>query len=174
MNRFTIGKTGVLLALFAALLSGCVGNYSSAKVVFKNDKPNADEQLYIRYADGTVADVPNPETDTTVTVPLDISKLTVGGYIESNDIAWVPEYSYDSSYPDIKLNIDAIANTKPSMSAHRVDFTEAPKMDASHPGYVSVTLSVYDGQDDLVDGQTEIFLKSDTSFIKAGLCPEHV
>ncbi|MFE6074538.1 S-layer homology domain-containing protein [Paenibacillus sp. NPDC057886] len=164
MNRFTVGKTGLVLALFAALLSGCVGNYSSAKVVFKNDKPSADEQLYIRYADGTVADVPNPEADTTVTVPLDISKLTVGGYIESNGIAWVPEYSYDTSnFSDIKLNIDAIANTKPSMSAHHVDFTEAPKMDASRPGYVSVTLSVYNGQDNLVDGQTEIFLKSDTS-----------
>ncbi|MGC5774593.1 S-layer homology domain-containing protein [Paenibacillus pabuli] len=164
MNRFTIGKTGLVLALFAALLSGCVGNYSSAKVVFKNDKPSADEQLYIRYADGTVADVPNPEADTTVTVPLDINKLTVGGYIESNGIAWVPEYSYESNnYPDIKLNIDAIGNTKPSMSAHRVEFTEAPKMDSSHSGFVSVTLSVYDDQDNLVEGQTEIFLKSDTS-----------
>lgn len=164
MDRFTVGKTGLLLALFAALLSGCVGNYSSAKVVFKNDKPSADEQLYIRYADGTVANVPNPEAENTVTIPLDSSKLTVGGYIESNGIAWVPEYSYDSSnFSDIKLNIDAIGNTKPSMSAHHVDFTEAPKMDASRPGYVSVTLSVYDDQDNLVDGQTEIFLKSDTS-----------
>ena len=153
----------MVLALFAALLSGCVGNYTSAKVVFKNDKPSADEQLYIRYSDGTVANVPNPEAENTVTIPLDSSKLTVGGYIESNGIAWVPEYSYESNnYPDIKLNIDAIGNTKPSMSAHRVDFSEAPKMDASHPGYASVTLRVYNGQDDLVDGRTEIFLKSDT------------
>lgn len=153
----------MVLALFAALLSGCVGHYSSARVVFKNDKPSADEHLYIRYSDGTVANVPNPEAENTVTIPLDSSKLTVGGYIESNGIAWVPEYSYESNnYPDIKLNIDATGNTKPSMYAQRVEFTEAPKMDSSHPGFVSVTLSVYNGQDDLVDGRTEIFLKSDT------------
>ncbi|MDT9720220.1 S-layer homology domain-containing protein [Paenibacillus sp. ClWae2A] len=161
MNRFKIGKAGLVLALFAVLLSGCVTNKSSIIVQYPNDKPNEGTQVFFRYSSGEVVQVPDIGVNSSVEAIMDINKKIVGGYAETDGIAWVP----DNSIPDISgnlINILNIQSNKPATAAHHVQLIAASQP-SSYSGYLNYTLAVYDEQGQPVNNRTEIFLHGDDS-----------
>lgn len=159
MNRFTIGKTGLVLALFAALLSGCVTNRSSIMVEYPNEKPSEGTQLFFRYSTGEVVQVPEVGTNSSVVTPMDINKKIVGGYAETNGIAWVP-INYIPDQSNNRIQIHNIQNNKPATAAHHVQLIAAPQA-SSYSGYLSYTVAVYDEQNQPVNNRTEIFMHGD-------------
>ncbi|MCF7756898.1 S-layer homology domain-containing protein [Paenibacillus xylanexedens] len=159
MNRFKIGKTGMLLALFAVLLSGCVTNKSSIIIQYPNDKPSEGTQVFFRYSSGEVVQVPDIGVNSSVEAIMDINKKIVGGYAETDGIAWVP----DNYIPDISgnlINILNIQSNKPASAAHHVQLIAASQP-SSYSGYLNYTLAVYDEQGQPVNNRTEIFLHGD-------------
>lgn len=159
MNRFKIGKTGMLLALFAVLLSGCVTNKSSIIIQYPNDKPSEGTQVFFRYSSGEVVQVPDIGVNSSVEAIMDINKKIVGGYAETDGIAWVP----DNNIPDISgnlINILNIQSNKPATAAHHVELISASQP-SNYPGYLNYTLFVSDDQGDPVKSRTEIFLHGD-------------
>ncbi|PQP84412.1 hypothetical protein C0Q44_07535 [Paenibacillus sp. PCH8] len=159
MNKFTIGKAGLILALFAMVLSGCVTSKSSIVVQYPNDKPDEGTQLYFRYSSGEVVQVPDIGGNSSVETIMDINKKIVGGYAEADGIAWVPE----NSIPDASGNLTRISNIevyKPATVAHHVELISASQP-SNYSGYLNYTLAVYDEQGQPVNSRTEIFLHGD-------------
>ncbi|WP_413374174.1 S-layer homology domain-containing protein [Paenibacillus taichungensis] len=162
MNRFTIGKTGLVLALFAALLSGCVTNRSSIVVEYPTGKPSEGTQLFFRYSTGEVVQVPDIGDNSSIETMMDIDKKIVGGYAQADGIAWVPYTGYPSGNADgNRIQLVNIPNTKPATAADHVKLTKAPEVSPNYPGYLSYTVAVYDNQNQLVNNQTEIFMHGD-------------
>lgn len=161
MYKVTLGKTSLLLALFAVLLSGCITNASSIEVSYINEKPIPEDELFLRYSNGEVVKIPEVRVDSnSIITETDINKTIVGGYAESNGVAWVPVLGYlDNQQKGV--SVQSLQSTKPATAADHVTLANAPEMPYQYPGYTSVTLAVYDEQGQPVNNRTEIFLYGD-------------
>lgn len=159
MNRFKIGKTGMLLALFAVLLSGCVTNKSSIIIQYPNDKPSEGTQVFFRYSSGEVVQVPDIGVNSSVEAIMDINKKIVGGYAEADGIAWVPENNISDASGN-RIGIFNIQSNKPATAAHHVELISTSQP-SNYSGYLNYTLAVFDEQGQPVNNKTEIFLHGD-------------
>ncbi|WP_169834463.1 S-layer homology domain-containing protein [Paenibacillus donghaensis] len=156
MKRSSTWKVFMILALVSALLSGCVLTASSITINYTNEKPSSSEQLFFRYLDGTVVQVPDAGSGNSVTVPTNSTKTIVGGYVTDNGISWVPDYSY-GPFGSYTLNVNGLQIHKPTSAVDHIVLAKQPEMDANQPGYLNITLAVYDSDGELVKGRTEIF-----------------
>jgi hypothetical protein len=158
VNRF--GFITVLI-LFVFALSGCVVNRDS--MTFKLDQPLTNPvsgvplgKIYVQYSDGTTA-TSDDQTGNSITIPTDINKKIVGGYVSDGHVSWVPEYNY-SHYPVEVVNLLNIESSKPKKPAGYAVLQDVTN-NTTYSGYVDVTFAVYDSMG-LVDGRTAVFAHS--------------
>ncbi|WP_173224376.1 S-layer homology domain-containing protein [Paenibacillus alba] len=156
MKRFSLRSLFVLSTLILVVLSGCVSSTSPITFNFPNDKLNDSEQLFVRFSDGNVTQVPYNAGASTTTVNNPGPKTIVGGYVSNGVVSWVPNYSFVGDPPSA-VNVSGIAAQKPVLVADHVKLTKPPETQGQ---YVSVTFAVYDKEGKLVDGQTEVFAHS--------------
>ncbi|WP_177217978.1 S-layer homology domain-containing protein [Paenibacillus algorifonticola] len=150
-------KLGLILTLSLALLSGCIASSSSVTVYYNNGLPDASEHVFIRYSDGTVTQVPDVNAGaTSVTVNTYFEKTMMGGYVTDGQVNWIPARSYSSQ----SVTLTDISMHKPTEAVDYVALAEPPHADVDYPDYTSVTFSVYDANDTLVTGRTEVFIQT--------------
>ncbi|MEK3688384.1 S-layer homology domain-containing protein [Paenibacillus sp. FSL R10-2736] len=103
-----------------------------------------------------MAAVPDVAGESSVTVATYNDRTIVGGYVSDGSISWVPDYSY----PFPSVNVSGFQTYKPAFAADHVKLAKQPEQDVNHPAYMNVTFAVYDTDDALVTGRTEVFAHS--------------
>ncbi|MFC3800873.1 S-layer homology domain-containing protein [Cohnella sp. GCM10012308] len=122
------------------------------------------EQIYLRFADGTTATSAGQKGQSTITIANPNHKQIVGAYVTDGTVSWVGDYSYSG----FDVNVSSIAGRKPAFAATSVRMDPLPAA-ADEDGYYSVQLAVYgvndSGVEQPVTGKTEVFMEaSGTSF----------
>ncbi|NRF90166.1 hypothetical protein HQN89_03835 [Paenibacillus frigoriresistens] len=65
---------------------------------FPADKLSNSQQLFVRYSNGSVSQVPYNSGASSATFNNPEGKTIVGGYVSDGTFSWVPDYSYSQTY----------------------------------------------------------------------------
>ncbi|WP_409346271.1 hypothetical protein [Paenibacillus sp. MBLB4367] len=170
-------KKAMLLTLMVPLFAGCVAtNVSEVELLVEAGVVQAHEQLWIRYADGTVeaANVRNglKEVDDfgakraydSYKAHTDPKKVIVGMYVTDGNVSWVPAFHFirNGYFRDLAASSTEWGKpTVPAASAKLLSIRKDPIA-----GVYSAMFEILGADGKPVDGFTEAFAQSSNAKVK--------
>lgn len=173
------GRKGLLLLTMLPLLGGCVmTNVSEVELWMEPGLVQAQDQIHVRYSDGTTASVIDylgeiraddlgvEKRFASYQAHTDPTKTIVGMYVTDGTVSWVPAFHFTKRGLFSKqIAVDRAGWEKPTIAAASVRVTQFTP-DPTMKGVYSLVVQVLGADGRPVDGLTELFAHSNASNVR--------